>query len=228
MTPQDAAHARRNAELWAACAPVPRDSLAGEYLRRRGIRSWPLPDAVRWHPALAPFSAADDDGQAHEVLPDEAIVAPVTRHDGSMVALQRLWVHRRSSDGRPLGRPRLLTPPSGYLRGAAIVLGAAQDGVLGFATDIETALLASERSGIPTFSAASPKPWAVAAWQWPADVRNIAVFDPDGPDIRHRDELRAAVRELVRRASDAGIRCELSGPPAAAPSRPPAHRRVAA
>ncbi len=191
-------NAQRIARLWAQCVPlVPGDSVT-LYLKRRGLGGvWPLPACLRLHRALPYWHEGEQVG----VFP--AMVAPLVAPNGRTVSLHRTYL---TAEGRKADVPSVkkLTVAAGPLAGACIQLHKPSASVLGIAEGIETALAAWLASGVPTVAAYSAS--NLAAWQWPASVRRLAIFaDNDRAG-------REAAQELRERALAAGRRCQVLTP----------------
>ena len=193
-------NAQRIAQVWAQCVPlVPGDPVT-LYLKRRGFGGvWPLPEVLRFHRTLPYWQGAEKLGTF------SAMVAPLVAPDGRTVALHRTYL---TADGSKADVPtaKKLTGAAGPLAGACIPLHKAVHGVIGVAEGIETALAASQASGVPTVAAYCAS--ALAGYLWPADVRRLAVFADN--DKAGRD----AATVLQRRALGAWLRCEVLTPTA--------------
>jgi putative DNA primase/helicase len=195
---QWAENARRIDKLWASCKALLPGDPATLYLKRRGLGGlWPLPAQLRLHPRLPYWH------QGKELGRFPALVAPVVTPDGRTVALHRTYLEQ---DGRKADVPtvRKLTGAAGPMTGACIPLAQPQQGAIGIAEGIETALAAWAGSGVPTVAAYSAG--NLARWAWPADVRRLVVFadhDPTG---------REAADSLRVRALQSGLRCEVHTP----------------
>jgi len=179
--------AERIAALWRECSPLVPGDPATLYLKRRGFAGvWPLPECLRFHPALHYWH----DGERIGAFP--TMVAPLTTNDGRIVALHRTYLTR---DGRKADVPSVkkLTSASGPLAGACIALLKPAKDCIGIAEGIETALAAWLASGVPTCAAYSAG--TLAAWQWPAGVRRIVIFaDADEAGRNAAEKLRQRVR----------------------------------
>lgn len=195
---QWAVNARRNAELWAHCVPlVPGDPVT-LYLKRRGFAGvWPLPEVLRLHRAMPYWHA----GEMLDTFP--AMVAPLLTPDGRITALHRTYL---TIDGRKADVPTVkkLTLAAGPLAGACIPLFNPEQGSVGIAEGIETALGAWCASTVPTVAAYCAD--NLAAWRWPATVRRIVIFaDAD-------EAGRGSADKLQSRAIAARLRCDVMTP----------------
>lgn len=193
---QWAENARRNARLWAACRSLDGEDVACRYLRHR-LRVLPqaLPEALRFHPGLDYWH----DDQRIATFP--ALVAAITSPAGELLALHRTYL---SPEGRgkatlPEGAPaKKLTAASGPIMGGCIRLAEPTEaGLIGVAEGVETALAASLAGRLPVVAAYSAG--ALAAWQWPAEARHIAICGDNDPA-----GLEAA-DSLADRALSAGL-----------------------
>ena len=197
---QWADNARRIAQVQAQCVPpMPGDPCA-LYLARRGFGAvWPLPAALRLHPALPYWHGPERLGMF------AAMVAPIVAPDGRTVALHRTYL---TADGRKadVPSPKKLTGAAGPLAGACIPLAKPARGVVGIAEGIETALAAWCASAVPTV--ASYCAGNLAAWRWPPGVRRLVIFaDADTAG-------REAAYALRARAVAARLRCDVLTPSA--------------
>jgi putative DNA primase/helicase len=195
-----AINALRIASMWAESRPLVPGDPATLYLKRRGMAGlWPLPQCLRLHRGLTYWHNGEKAGTF------AAMVAPLLAPDGRKVALHRTYL---TNDGRKADVPQVkkLTGTAGQLTGACIPLHKPVGGCIGIAEGIETALAAWAGSGVPTVAAYSAG--ALAAWQWPRDVRRIVVFaDADDAGRAASCELRARVR-----AMSVEIRCDVLTP----------------
>ena len=88
--------------------------------------------------------------------------------------------------------------------GAVRLFPIGDDGHLGIAEGIETALAAQAIFGIPVWAALSAD--GMARWQWPADVRRVTIFADAG------DAGRQAAARLADRLNLADIPSEIVAP----------------
>jgi phage/plasmid primase-like uncharacterized protein len=187
------------AQLWGQCLPVmPGDPVARYLANRLKCDPLPLPDCIRLHRDLA----YREDGKVAGTWP--AMVARLVAPDGRMVALHRTWLTVEGQKAPTPGKVKKLTPTAGPLDGACIRLGQASPAGLGIAEGIETALAARLASGLPTVAAYSAG--ALAAWQWPRELRRLVIFadaDKAGED---------AAEALRQRAQSAGLSVEVMPP----------------
>ncbi|MEX8495488.1 toprim domain-containing protein [Sphaerotilus sp.] len=192
---QWAENGERNARLWAAC----RDLVPGDpvtlYIKRRLLAPlWPVPLALRFHPAL-PYR---HEGDLFGCFP--AMVAAITNPAGELVALHRTWLSRDGQKANVPGPGKKVTQASGPLIGGCVRLGAPMDGVIGVAEGVETALAVSMASVVPTVAAYSAG--ALAGWIWPADVRLLVIFaDADKAGREAADRLRQRAQAAALRVS---------------------------
>lgn len=188
----------RMVELQGQLRPLQLGDAGTMYLKRRGLGGlWPLPDCLRLHPSLPYWYAGRELGRF------PALVAPITAPDGRVVSLHRTYLR---TDGNKAHVPivKKLTAAAGSLAGAAIPLGSMQNGLIGIAEGIETALAAWAGSGVPTVAGYCAN--ALAGWQWPAGARRIVVFaDHDRAGLDAAEALQA-------RALKGGLRCEVHTP----------------
>lgn len=193
-----AKNGERNAEIWAQCVPLTPGDPVVSYLRRRGFDgAWPLPAALRLHPALPYWHG----GALLGTFP--AMVAPLVASDGRTVALHRTYL---TPSGRKADVPSVkkLSGASGPLASAAIRLHEPAGRCMGIAEGIETALAARCMTGLST--AAAYCAGNLAAWQWPAGLQRLVIFaDADRAGRQAGEALRS-------RALAVGLRVELLAP----------------
>ncbi len=195
---QWAFNAQRLQMTWRQCVGLSQGDAAALYLQRRGFAGvWPLPSVLRFHAALPYWH----DGAQLGTFP--ALVAPIVGRDGSMVALHRTFL---TTDGRKadVPSPKKLTGAAGPTAGACVPLFAPVRGCMGIAEGIETALAACYASQVPTVAAYCAA--GVAAWQWPAGLRQLMIF-ADADRVG-----QAAAGALHARAVAAGLHCDVHTP----------------
>lgn len=192
---QWAENGERNARLWAAC----RDLVPGDpvtlYIKRRLLAPlWPVPLALRYHPALSYWQEGAEVGRF------PAMVSAITSPAGELLALHRTYLTRDGRKAELPGPVKKVTAASGHLVGGCIRLGAPLDGVIGIAEGVETALAASMASGVPTVAAYSAG--ALAGWIWPAGVQSLVIFaDADKAGRESADRLRQRAQAAALRVS---------------------------
>jgi phage/plasmid primase-like uncharacterized protein len=182
--------------MWSQCVPVTEGDPVMRYLERRRLDAAPPPSILRLHRSMEYWDGARKVG----MFP--AMVAPLMSN-GVMVALHRTYL---TGDGKKADVPTVkkLTPAAGPLFGAAIPFYGPRDGRIGVAEGIETALAATQASGIPTVAAYCAG--ALASYRWPSRIRSLVVFgDGDEAGVKAAEELR-------RRATAAGVRVEVRIP----------------
>ena len=198
-----AVNAKHVTSLWAQCMPVSDNDPVHRYLcRRLAIDTFNAPPCLRLHPALDYWH----EGKRLSAYP--AMVATLTAPNGQIVALHRTWLTPEGRKADVPGKEKKLTCTSGALTGASIRLQKPASGVIGIAEGIETALAASQASGVPTVAGYCGG--ALAGYQWPAGVQRLVVFadhDPAGREAADKLKLRAlraGLRVNVLAPSEAG------------------------
>ena len=116
--------------LFASAKPIP-GTVAGIYLRRRGITEVRDLPALRFHPSC--FYRAQENAP-RETWP--ALLAAVTDAEGVITGVLRTWLARDGSDKAPLATPRRSL---GRLLGSGVRFGQATD-VLAAGEGLETML----------------------------------------------------------------------------------------
>lgn len=139
-----------------------------EYLQSRGL-SGKVPEVIRFHPELEFREGKERRGYF------PAMVIPLQRLDGQIVAYLRVYLHPEGLGKAPVGNPKKLTCAiwKGASRGAAIRLGEIGE-ILGVAEGVETALAVQESTGMPVWAAGSAG--NLEAIEIPEEVRTVFVW----------------------------------------------------
>ncbi len=180
--------------LFAMSRPIS-GTLAEAYLRKRGVRSLPGAESLRFHPQCY---FRPDRRSRTQTWP--AMIAAVTSLDGEMTGAHRTWLDPLRQDKAPIDTPRRAM---GHLLGHGVRFGMAQD-CLAAGEGIETML--SLRCVLPTLPGIAALSAAhLCAIQLPAKLRRLYIArdrDPAGDN---------AAESLVDRAKAVGIEaCVLS------------------
>ena len=193
-TPADPGRRNRGAaaRLWADARPVGR-SPAEAYLRRRGLTL--ESPVLRYHPRT-PY------GRGRHAIFRPAMLAAV-RDESGLVAVHRTFLDPGSARLADLALPKRALGPLGQ---GAVRLCSPHDGLLGWGEGIETAMAATQLTGIPCWATLGTERFARVAL--PPSVRHLVLFldhDPGGQ--------RAA--RLAREAhSGTGVEVEVRVPEA--------------
>ncbi|OWJ78004.1 DUF7146 domain-containing protein [Haematobacter missouriensis] len=174
--------------LWRMSHPI-RGSLAGTYLRARGLTDLRSTDSLRFHPDC--YYRPEGEGPT-ETWP--ALIAKVTDLDGKLTGVHRTWLARDGSGKAPLDPAR---KAMGDLLGHAVGFGRAQD-IMAAGEGIETVLsLRQILPKMPMISALSAG--HLSAILFPADLRRLYI-------IRDNDPAGDGARDsLIARALEVGI-----------------------
>ncbi len=180
--------------LWSLGKPVTPQDTAGRYLNSRGLV---IPDCGSLRFVSSGF---DGNGGAHPMM-----VALLVDPDGAPVQLHRTFL-------RPDGRGKaLMDAPRRFMSGpvpsgAAVRLHRYEDGPLGIAEGIETAIAAAMLHDMPVWSALNAG--KLAKWQPPAQCRSVVIFaDNDA----HGKGMECA-RKLRDRLADADLQVTIRAP----------------
>lgn len=182
---------KRNKRILSETRAVyPGDPVAVYLLARCGIHAGDIPVDIRVHDAL-PHPETKD------LWP--CMVSVVRDKAGNGVALHRTFI-TKTGEKAPVGKAKMFTPGS-KMTGACIRMHEPiENGLLGIAEGIETALAARTLyNGMPVWSATNAM--LLQAWEWPEGLRHIVIFgDNDDSFTGH-----AAAYALARRARAAGL-----------------------
>jgi putative DNA primase/helicase len=178
--------------LWQAAEPIGDEDVAGRYLRGRALCG-PWPPTLRFARSVAYPRAA---------FPFPAMVAAIARPDRHIIACQVTFLRGSDASKAPVSAPRLTV---GRLGTGAVRLAAAGE-VLGLAEGIETALSATQLSGVPCW--ASLGGHRLAKVTLPDGVREVHIFaDADEAGRLAAEQaaerfIRQRRRVVIRRPPD--------------------------
>ena len=176
-------HALEVARIVDGCQPIA-GTVAEVYLRSRGLSDPGSPDLL-YHPDLTDYEARRG---------WSGIVAVVRDGSGEPTGgIHRTFLLDDGSAKAPPGKKMLDAVGGGSVRLAPV----GDDGHLGIAEGIETALSAEAIFGVPTWAALSAD--GLRRWQWPAGVTHVTIFADAG------DAGAQAAAILAERLCAAGI-----------------------
>jgi putative DNA primase/helicase len=171
------------ARILAACVPLA-GSVAEVYLHSRGLRDPGSPDLL-FNPDLADF-------ETRRGWP--GMVARVRDGAGKPTGgIHRTYLFDNGSGKAPPGKKMLGPVAGGSVRLSAV----GEDGHLGIAEGIETALAAQTIFGLPTWAALSAD--GLRRWQWQPSIKRVTIFADAG------DAGMQAAAALSERLNSAGI-----------------------
>lgn len=189
-----------NTAIWSNAQPIG-DTLGVEYLRRRGIDPDPQTlTGLRFAPSLPYY----EDGKAR---PFPAIVANVQTLTGQTVSLLRIYLDPKTAGKAPVATPKKLTRASAPMGGAFVVLGDITADVLGIAEGVETALSASQLSGVPVMAGVSA--YGLANFDPPNTCARLLYFADN--DANGTGQLHA--QQGAQRVARRGILTQIATPP---------------
>lgn len=175
LTPADPGPRNRRAatRLWSAARPIEK-SPAEAYLRSRGLTQGS--SDLRYHPR-APY------GRGAQAIFRPAMLAAV--RDGSgLVAVHRTFLEPASMALADLPVPKRAL---GRLGQGAVRLSPSVDGVLAWAEGIETAMAATQLSGIPCWATLGTERFGLVAL--PPSVRRLILFLDNDAGGRRAEKL---------------------------------------
>ena len=168
MEPQKPKKDPRNAlnKVWSESVNLTPNDPVIKYLKSRSIKL--VPDNVKFHK-----SCYEPDTQKSY----PAMIARVQNHEGKPVSLHRTYL---SETGKAdIEKPKKLMPGTEVLRGCAVRLFSPEDprfedGVLGIAEGIETAMSAAQGQGIATWAAISST--IMESFEPPESIKEVIIF----------------------------------------------------
>jgi len=183
-------HGREVARILDGCQPLA-GSAAEIYLQTRGLEDPASPDLL-FHPDLTDY-------EAKRGWP--GMVAVVRDGAGAPTGgIHRTFLLDDGSAKAPAGKKMLEAVAGGSVRLSALP----EDGHLGIAEGIETALSAQAIFGVPTWAALSAD--GLRRWQWPDGVARVTIFADAG------DAGRQGSATLADRLNIANIAHRIVGP----------------
>lgn len=215
----DARVQQSHSEMWNKCISTDSDmaSPVHRYLHGRGInitmtrRGYLTADNVRFS-VSADYYEENEDKQYEKIGDFPALVCALRDPNGDILTLHRTYI---TADGKkaPVESARKMMPiPRGVsLGGAAIRLGEPMNGFLGVAEGLETALAATQGTGLPCWSTVNAT--LLAQFEPPKDVHTVVVFADK--DRSRTGEIHAA--QLQARLESEGVKVIVMLPPQAIP-----------
>ena len=183
------------------------------YLNKRGVSSkllFNMQNTLKIHPNLSfwEFSHKDNKYKMEGIYP--TMIAAVRNVHGEVVSLHRTYL---TKDGvKAPGMNKKIMSPSKSMSGAAIRLGGIpEDGVIGVAEGIETALSVTKATKLTTWSAISA--WGIESFEVPDGVKAVIIWaDKDRPDDKGNEAGINAAIKLYDRLIEEGIACTIALP----------------
>lgn len=185
-------------KLWEGSKPIEAGSIPDVYFRSRGLTISRYPPCLRWHVSL-PYG---QDGKQIGQWP--CIVAAVmpAKKDG-VASLHRTWIAEDGQGKAPVDNPRRMMPGP-MPEGGAVQLAKWEDGELGIAEGIETALAASTLYRRPVWAGLSSG--MLSSWTPPEGVDSVVIFGDADPkfggqkaayELAHRLSCRDSINVRV-------------------------------
>ena len=159
--------------LWSAARSIQRSPAEG-YLRRRGLGL--EASDLRYHPGT-PY------GRGAQAIFRPAMIAAI-RDESGLVAIHRTFLDPRSAMLADLPVPKRAL---GRLGQGAVRLSPPDDGVLAWAEGIETAIAATQLSGIPCWATLGTERFGRVAL--PSSVRRLILFLDNDAGGRRAEKL---------------------------------------
>lgn len=199
------------AEQWGRCIGI-NSSLASpvhSYLRGRGITlrlNNISSDDVRFSSGLD-YYEENEEKHYEKIGVFPALVAAVRSPEGEILTLHRTYL-TPTGEKANVENPRkmMAVPDSVSLKGGAIRLGEPDNGVLGVSEGLETALAATQGTGIPCWSTVNAV--LLAQFEPPANVHTVVVF----ADKDHSNTGEVAAEQLRVKLEASGIKVKVLMP----------------
>lgn len=211
---------QNHADTWNQCVSTEADmaSPLHRYLHGRGInitltrKAYLSPENVRFA-VSTPYHEENEENRYEKIGDFPALVCAVRAPNGDIMTLHRTYL-TGNGEKAPVENARKMmpVPASVKLAGSAIRLGEPQAGYLGVAEGFETALAATQGTGIPCWSTVSAG--LLAQFEPPKDVHTVVVFADK--DRSRTGEVAAA--QLQARLEAEGVRVIVMLPPQAIPT----------
>lgn len=209
---------RKLKEVWQGGIPVDSDDAEPllRYFEHRGLDPlqaiFALGQEARFHPSLPLWEKGEKPGEPPQKLGDfPALLTLVRDAEGRPVSVHRTWLAEDGRGKAPVSKPRKMMafPSDRSVEGGHIRLGAVpEDGVIGVAEGLETAMAAMQATGMPVWPCLAER--ILRGFEPPAGVTGVVVFcDRDTTGIGAE-----AGEELVGKLREAGLRARAVVPPA--------------
>jgi putative DNA primase/helicase len=163
------------------------------YLHTRGLKPSGL---TQYHPGLAYY----EEGQFKGKFP--AMVHVFRAPDASPLTYHVTYL-TNGGEKAPVGAPKKVMPAIGELSGGAIRLAKAEP-VLGIAEGIETALAATQRTGVPCWASYSAT--LLEQFQPPDGVGRVVVFGDNDASFTGQAASYALAKRLKREGYEVDVR----------------------
>lgn len=165
------------ARIWdKECMPMSSNSvepMRAYFQNRELLFRWDLiekSDCVRFHPSLSYY---DEDG--NEVGKFPAIVCAIRDKEGKLITLHRIYLTPRGKKARvPEPKKMMPVPEDLKVSGGAIQLGVPNEGILGLAEGIETALSAYRVTQIPVWATVNAT--LMEAFEVPQGIHTVLIW----------------------------------------------------
>ncbi|MBM5571535.1 MULTISPECIES: toprim domain-containing protein [Deefgea] len=210
--------------VFDSCVAIRPDNQAGKYLLNRGLNWVCLPTGenspLRNCTALDYWHVADNKPVMLGTFP--ALVAQITKADGSLAGMHRIYLSQDANklvlhgrDGVLLPNKKLQAAHDGALAGAACRLYSIwADGRLALTEGIETALAVHRMTGLAVWACISTS--GLKSFLVPDGVREIIIYaDNDRPDHKGRNAGKEAAYILAARLVAEGYKVSVLLPPVA-------------
>lgn len=180
-------------KMYVESSPIQKGDVAYRYIENRGLSV--VSERLRYHSKCYEPETHSD---CH------AMLATFTLSDGTAVTIHRTFL---TFDGRKkeIESPKKLMPSLKKMNGGAIRLFDPEDGVIGVAEGIETALAVKELTGIPTWSVVSAS--LMEAFVPPVGIKAVFVFaDRDKNFAGQKAAYTLANKLVVKNKIEADVR----------------------
>lgn len=173
-------------------APATKTNPVGKLFERMGL-DFEIPPSVRFHPCLGYRLASEEILGAYP-----AMVLPLVDEAGAYRAVQLLYLTEEGAEAPVFHAGQILWFGPEEEPGVHALLEAPQQGLLGVAVGLGSALAAYSFTDTPMAAVCTPQD--LAAFQFPAAVERLLVF-ADAACLPEAERLKARVEETGRRAA---------------------------
>jgi putative DNA primase/helicase len=180
--------------IWRATEPVTRGDPVWTYLENRLGPLRAISGHLRYHPELS-YSHGDGTQTFHP-----AMVALVTDAEGKTCNLHRTYL---THDGHKAEVPQPKKLCAGSMPNGSAIRFAPPDWAIGIAEGIETALAATELTGIPCWAAVCAH--GLETWESPG-VQNVTIFGDNDTNFVGQGAAYALAKRLARRLISVEVR----------------------
>jgi putative DNA primase/helicase len=173
-------------EMFTFSCAAEKNNLVGQYLLSRGLKI--IPPTLRYHSGCWEKETKKN---------HPAMLAIVRNKDGKALTIHRTYLDMETAGKAKINKPKKLMPALEKITGSAIRLFDPDNGRIGLAEGIETAIACSQIFSIPTWSVISST--MMEAFQPPIGIKKIMIFADNDKNYTGQKAAYTLANRLVLR-----------------------------